>query len=238
MKRQTLIIGDIHGCFSELQELLTKVDLTTTNVVAVGDLIDRGPDSAKVIKLFRDNNYKCVVGNHELMAIQDSPALQSADIEYTPWYTNGGGTCIRSYSDDMQQLYSDIEYFKTLPLAINTGHVTSEGLPIIVSHTDITGLFAIHDDACRQHTLLDEPSTWNRSTRPRKQLYFNVFGHTPVDYWKQGKYTNTYTQPPTAEYKHNTLNLDTGCCYDTRHRGYLTAILLPSFEVVQVKRQI
>ncbi|QKG26598.1 metallophosphoesterase family protein [Actinomadura verrucosospora] len=65
--RRTVIIGDIHGCFDELLELLEKVDLHPEDLlVGVGDLVDRGPAPGEVVGLFRERpNSVVVMGNHE-----------------------------------------------------------------------------------------------------------------------------------------------------------------------------
>ncbi|MEU6715394.1 metallophosphoesterase family protein [Nonomuraea sp. NPDC046802] len=65
--RRTVIIGDIHGCFDELLELLEKVDLRPDDLlVSVGDLVDRGPAPGEVIRLFRERpNAVVIMGNHE-----------------------------------------------------------------------------------------------------------------------------------------------------------------------------
>lgn len=62
-----IIIGDIHGCHEELVELLDRVALTSTDVlVSVGDLVDRGPEPGKVVRLFRERPGSVVLmGNHE-----------------------------------------------------------------------------------------------------------------------------------------------------------------------------
>jgi serine/threonine protein phosphatase 1 len=64
---QRLIIGDIHGCWSELQELLDKADLANGDqVIALGDFVDRGPDSPRVLNFFRKQpNTRAIQGNHE-----------------------------------------------------------------------------------------------------------------------------------------------------------------------------
>jgi len=63
---RTLIIGDVHGCLVELNELLTVASISTTDrVVFVGDLIGRGPNSLGVLDLVRHLNAKAVQGNHE-----------------------------------------------------------------------------------------------------------------------------------------------------------------------------
>ncbi len=75
MKTLHYIIGDIHGCFEELMELEQKIKKhavrlnSKPHIVSVGDLVDRGPDSAKVVKHFKDGvalgSHSAVMGNHE-----------------------------------------------------------------------------------------------------------------------------------------------------------------------------
>ncbi len=64
---QTLIIGDIHGCYTELLELLDRAAIGADDlVVSVGDLVDRGPDPGPVLDLFRTRpNTLAILGNHE-----------------------------------------------------------------------------------------------------------------------------------------------------------------------------
>jgi calcineurin-like phosphoesterase family protein len=65
--RRTVIVGDIHGCFDELAELLDRVDLQSDDLlVGAGDLVDRGPAPGDVVRLFRERpNSVAVMGNHE-----------------------------------------------------------------------------------------------------------------------------------------------------------------------------
>ena len=66
-----IIIGDIHGCLEELEALLHKTNATQADrIIFVGDLVDRGPDSAGVVKKVLsmiDDGYNIVLvkGNHE-----------------------------------------------------------------------------------------------------------------------------------------------------------------------------
>ena len=64
---RTLIIGDIHGCFDELLELLDVAAVASDDiVVSVGDLVDRGPDPGAVVRWFRARAGAIVLmGNHE-----------------------------------------------------------------------------------------------------------------------------------------------------------------------------
>lgn len=62
-----LIIGDIHGCYDEFQQLLQQAGLSAQDeIIAIGDLVDRGPDSARVLDFFRQTpNARSLLGNHE-----------------------------------------------------------------------------------------------------------------------------------------------------------------------------
>ena len=68
-----IVIGDIHGCIHELRELIQKLCVTDEDfVISAGDLVYKGPDSAAVVKYFREMHEsrpvgKTVVvnGNHE-----------------------------------------------------------------------------------------------------------------------------------------------------------------------------
>ncbi|GAB2925866.1 metallophosphoesterase family protein [Streptomyces mayteni] len=64
---RTVIVGDIHGCFDELLDLLDKAAIRPDDLlVGVGDLVDRGPAPGEVVRLFRERpNSVAVMGNHE-----------------------------------------------------------------------------------------------------------------------------------------------------------------------------
>jgi hypothetical protein len=69
------IIGDIHGCYAELQLLEKKISRHAAKAgvkplfVSVGDLVDRGPNSASVVRHIREGvengTHACIAGNHE-----------------------------------------------------------------------------------------------------------------------------------------------------------------------------
>ncbi|WMY97367.1 MAG: symmetrical bis(5'-nucleosyl)-tetraphosphatase [Arsenophonus sp.] len=68
------LIGDIHGCYDELQMLLKKVNFSKNKdtLWITGDLINRGPYSLKVLRYLKkiDKNVKIVLGNHDINLIQ------------------------------------------------------------------------------------------------------------------------------------------------------------------------
>ena len=67
MNGRIIAIGDIHGCHLEFADLLAQINLTKDDqLILLGDLVNRGPDSTKVIDLARQNNAISLLGNHEL----------------------------------------------------------------------------------------------------------------------------------------------------------------------------
>lgn len=63
--RRDIVIGDVHGCLDELDDLLSALGLLGDRLVFVGDLVDRGPDSIGVLRAVRDLRAVCVMGNHD-----------------------------------------------------------------------------------------------------------------------------------------------------------------------------
>ena len=68
MNKRTIVFGDVHGCWDELQSLLAAVAPSPEEtLVSVGDLIGKGPDSAAVLDwAMKTPNLIGVLGNHEL----------------------------------------------------------------------------------------------------------------------------------------------------------------------------
>ena len=64
---RTLLVGDIHGCYEELQELLVAARIQASDrIISVGDLADRGPESPQVLEFFLERpNSQVIMGNHE-----------------------------------------------------------------------------------------------------------------------------------------------------------------------------
>ncbi|MEY2878604.1 MAG: hypothetical protein RLZZ15_984, partial [Verrucomicrobiota bacterium] len=66
MKGRLIIIGDIHGCHLEFAELLALLAPSPSDrLVLVGDLVNRGPDTPRVLELAREHRAICLLGNHE-----------------------------------------------------------------------------------------------------------------------------------------------------------------------------
>ncbi len=81
-----IVIGDVHGHYDALIKLLAAIAPDKQDgVYFVGDLIDRGPDSARVVDFVMKHSYHCLLGNHEQMMLE---AVGSGDI--LPQYLNPG----------------------------------------------------------------------------------------------------------------------------------------------------
>ena len=112
--QNTLIIGDIHGCYYELQALLDKAGLGAGDaVIGIGDVVDRGPETPQVVDFFRTTpNAMAIMGNHErkhvraarhevklsisqqISQVQFGPAYPEAlvvDVRLTAYYRIGAG---------------------------------------------------------------------------------------------------------------------------------------------------
>jgi hypothetical protein len=63
---RSIVIGDVHGCADELEALLDRIAPSSSDRVCfVGDLLARGPDSAGVLRIYRQTSAHAVLGNHE-----------------------------------------------------------------------------------------------------------------------------------------------------------------------------
>lgn len=93
-----LAIGDIHGCARSFETLLKIVQPRRSDtIILLGDYIDRGPESCRVIDMIIELNQRCTVvalmGNHEIMlrhAVRDRATMGE-------WLRHGGRTTLQSY---------------------------------------------------------------------------------------------------------------------------------------------
>ena len=122
---RTIVIGDIHGCFREFQALLQKVkfDRESDRLILLGDVIDRGPDSALVLQecqiLKRDMGERFIqlLGNHEDMMLD-----AYASFDRSLWNYNGGSTTRKNFYKYNMEIPPVLAYLRTLPLYYETEH--------------------------------------------------------------------------------------------------------------------
>lgn len=94
-----LAIGDIHGCLTALDTLLAHVDPQPGDwIVALGDYVDRGPDSCgvldRLVELAGGGRLIALRGNHEEMMLD----ARTDPMTYTLWLQYGGQDTLDSYS--------------------------------------------------------------------------------------------------------------------------------------------
>ena len=235
------IIGDIHGCFDELQELLLKLgytvnqgDVTEKNfgfnvfapenrkVIFVGDLVDRGPDSPNVLRLVMSMVNSgvafCVPGNHDLK-LQKYLNGKSVQLKH------GLELTVKQLESETAQFKSTVEKF----LYSLISHFVFDNGKLVVAHAGLKeemqgrGSGAIRSFCMYGETTgeIDDfglPVRYNWANEYRGKAKV-VYGHTPV---------------PEAEWLNKTINIDTGCVFG----GKLTALRYPEEELVSVQAKM
>src|SRR2546429_477752 len=98
------LIGDVHGCYTTLRALIQKIP-QNMKICFVGDLVDRGKDSRKVVEFVKENNYDCILGNHEVFYM---------GYDRVTWLNNGGEETLKSYQGNSNQFEEHLLWMKTL----------------------------------------------------------------------------------------------------------------------------
>ncbi len=212
MSGHLIAIGDIHGCASEFEDLLNELSLRDSDrVVLLGDIVNRGPDSHRAVRIARENGFTGLMGNHELRLLtyrrhRDPSILKPYDYETLQQL----GPADWAYLETLLPFYetADSEFvcvhggfypgrpWRTQPMGAvcRAKWIPPEEIPPARRN----GNNSIH-----WSELWEGPPTV-------------VYGHTP---------------DPEVRYAGNTLCIDTACVYG----GYLTACRIPSMEIVRVK---
>jgi len=198
------VIGDIHGRLDLLWAALRVVaDHSTVQaprLVLLGDYVDRGPDSRRVVELVmalqEDPRVVCLKGNHEALMVK---ALTDGSTEdFQRWRAAGGDATIRSYgamdheSAETNVPKAHLRWMASLPLTSGDGHR-------IYVHAGLMPGVPLEDQ--REETCLWIKERFLRA-RPQQFDMHVVHGHTPV--WA-GK-----PDAATPELLAHRTNLDTG----------------------------
>lgn len=228
------IVGDIHGCRSELETLLGRLGYDIERdalgrpvdarhpqgrtAVFVGDLVDRGPDSPGVLRLVMGmvaaGHALCVPGNHENKL---GRYLKGRKVQHS-----------HGLAETVAQLEREDEAFRGEVAAFIDGlvsHYVLDGGSLVVSHAGLpekyhgrtsgrVRSFALYGDTTGETDEFGLPVRypWAEEYRGRAAV---VYGHTPA---------------PRASWLNNTICLDTGCVFG----GRMTALRWPERELVDV----
>ncbi len=206
MSRRTIVIGDIHGCFDELTDLLDRVAFGTDDrVVAVGDLIVKGEKNKEVLDLFRtDKRFQSVIGNHDRAILR--------------YWKKEKKSLKRKQKNVIAELEPEGDlyctYLDSLPFMINLGSHA-------VVHAGVRPGVAFEEQRPNDLTELRTLGKDRKSRvgTPWYEVYDGekiiLFGHWPSPQPRRG---------PRA------IGLDTGCVYGSR----LTAYIIETDEFVSV----
>jgi predicted phosphodiesterase len=213
MSTRTLIVGDIHGCREELEDLLEESGWEDGDqLVSVGDLVAKGPDSLGVIRLFREVGGSAVRGNHDQHCLswwdaqqagEPLPKLRPAhqkvveELDETDWRWLAG-----------RPLWIELEQHDAL--VVHAGLLPDLPLDDQDPH-DLMNMRSILDDGTGSRSY-EDGTPW-AALWPGPRLV--VFGHDAV----RGLQTRPYA-----------IGLDTGCVYG----GWLTGVWLPERDLVSV----
>jgi diadenosine tetraphosphatase ApaH/serine/threonine PP2A family protein phosphatase len=207
---RTIVIGDLHGCFDETVELISALQVTSSDrVIFAGDLVDRGPKPRECVELAMQ--HECVLGNHEEKHLQQrrSPAEKLSPAHL---FTR------EQLGDEHYAYFEKLPLFLRLP-EFNSAVVHAGAFPgVPLEQQKANHLLHI------QH--IKPPTT--KSYWPSK---------APVDY---SFWTNFWRGPERLIFGHSVLDrplvtpwavgVDTGAVFG---RG-LTALVLPDWELKTV----
>lgn len=223
------IIGDVHGCAAELEELLEKLDYArdangvfrhpNRKAIFLGDLVDRGPQTAQVLKIampmIQNGAALGVAGNHD---VKLERFLKTGKGKIT----HGMQNSLDSLAEESEDLTAQTKAF----LGNLISHYVLDGGKLVVAHAGLKEAmqgrasgavrsFCLYGDTTGETDEwgLPERLNWANDYRGKAAV---IYGHTPV---------------PRADWLNNTLNIDTGCVFG----GELTALRWPERELISVK---
>ena len=227
------VIGDIHGCFDELSELLELIERDAKSleagpkyVVFLGDLMDRGPKSYEVIEHLRtfDPDYATPVflmGNHEEVFLK---VLSGSEGALTSWFEFGGRECVRSYGvKNLGEILTSPENLLfRIQEAVPQSHIdfmesfdeTFKFGPYLCVHAGIKPRVAIEKQSTRDMRWIRKEFMAYEKQHP----FIIVHGHTIVE---------------KADIRPNRIAVDTG----TYEGGPLTAVRLSKNEPYIIETQ-
>jgi serine/threonine protein phosphatase 1 len=212
MNGRLIAIGDIHGCHAELAEMFDRLQPQRDDrIVLLGDLINRGPDSCRVLDLARAHRCISLMGNHELRLLK---FRRTGDRKYAKEHDLDTFAKLRpqdwSYIEDLPLTFEEPE--------LNTVFVHGGFLP------DQPWQKQPAEVVTRIQVVTADGKPAKRSAAPAAPAWadlwngppFVIYGHTPREEVYKLKWS---------------AGIDTGCVLG----GYLTACVLPERRFVQVK---
>ena len=220
MSEQIYIIGDVHGCFNTLLELIKQFpNKEKSQICFVGDVIDRGLFSCDVVELIMQNDYKMVMGNHERRLLSNKFEFLNNKVPFDrSWFFgNGGEATYRSYlGQSVEFKQRHVDFLESRPVYLEfKDYKTQNGEHLVVSHSAVGNMWELRNDKYaseefKRHLLS------GRGDEMQVSGIFNIYGHTPV---REIKF-----------YK-NSADIDTGCVFNEVGYDKLGALEFPSMKI-------
>ncbi len=230
------IIGDVHGCAAELEDLLGKLgyavawsedrgerSVTVTpppgrKGIFLGDLVDRGPNSPDVLRIAMSmvaaGTAYCVQGNHER--------------KFGRWLEGRKVTIAHGLQQTVDQMETvDRGFREALPdfLAGLRSHLWLDGGKLCVAHAGLK-----EDMIGRGSGAVREFALYGETTGEIDEFGLPVRADWAANYRGQTAVIYGHTPTVEAQWVNNTLCIDTGCVFG----GKLTALRWPEMDLVEV----
>jgi hypothetical protein len=204
-----LLIGDIHGCYDELQALLDRAGLTNDDqIITLGDIVDRGPAVSQVLTFFQTQpNARSIMGNHERKHLRSSRGETKAARSQIITRTQLGD----SY-------HTWLTFLETFPRSIEL-----EEAILVHGFWQPGKLLAEQKDTVLIGTMGGEKVVMATCG---EKWYEHYDGDKPLIVGHRDYLRNR--QP--FVYRDKVFGLDTGCCTG----GALTGLILPDFRIISV----
>lgn len=205
------VISDIHGCYHQLIQLIDKVgiDINKDPVVFLGDYIDRGPNSDRVIDylLGLKDNVICLPGNHELMFYNFLTDTTTKNL----FVLNGGDATLKAYNILYTANEHDIpkDHFKFISSILTKPYYEIDNY--IFVHAGFVPGIPIQDNSLDDMLWIRDLFITSKYDWGKKI----VFGHTPLK---------------KVLFMDNKIGIDTGCVYGNK----LTCLELYSNKIVSI----
>jgi len=236
------VIGDIHGCADELEQLLAALGYIVTaersdgspwdgpvyahpagrKAIFLGDLVDRGPRVVDTVRLVRNmveaGHALCVPGNHDMKLMRK---LQGRDVQVTHGLDASLGQIEALPGEERERFIPEaLQFLDSL-----VSHYVLDSGKLVVAHAGMrqemqgrgsgsVRAFALYGETTGETDEMGLPVRSNWAADYRGQALV-IYGHTPV---------------PGPEWLNGTINIDTGCVFG----GRLTALRYPERELVSV----
>ena len=225
-----IIYGDPHGCLDEFKALRTKINPSHADrEIVIGDILDRGPSSNKLLKYIREHNIESILGNHEYKYLRYKKHQNA--------FLKTGKKNPMKLSETKLKIFNDLDeddwkYLENLPFFIKIDNLT-------LLHAGITNNINLQTATKKElekllwiRYLKQENTPLSLGSEDETSKYWAelyngqqgiiVYGHEPFKEVRVDKYS---------------LGIDTGCVYGNKLSACLisdTQYPLGSYEIVDV----